>query len=184
MRAKAYCTYLSLRDLRQWVLVQMFPSSSQSAAKPSVFRVPKQARLALIHKEEGFSSCLDMENTTHQIQPIQYCWKTQLQRWCNRGLGRVDVDLCVCTTMNSELYEISGRDPNRDGFSVCIYININSCGRKNSTKRDRGEKNVLEGRMDLLAQCPDHPTKDKAIKKIDKRNVRVFSLGTSGQSLG
>ncbi|GFY62900.1 hypothetical protein TNIN_264941 [Trichonephila inaurata madagascariensis] len=84
------------------------------------------------------------------------------------------------------LYDSPSSSPERFWSRVTMwekesFIEMGCSIVKNSTK---GEKNVLEGRMDLLAQCPDHPTKDKAIKKIDKRNVRVFSLGTSGQSLG
>ncbi|GFX73576.1 hypothetical protein TNCV_2342811 [Trichonephila clavipes] len=48
MRAKAYCAYLSLRDLGAEMDVQMFCSNGQSDAKPPVFSF--QASLVLIYQ--------------------------------------------------------------------------------------------------------------------------------------
>ncbi|GFT21672.1 hypothetical protein TNCV_617751 [Trichonephila clavipes] len=48
MRVKAYCVYLSLRDLGTGLPVQMFRSSGQSDAKLPVFS--SQASLVLIYK--------------------------------------------------------------------------------------------------------------------------------------
>lgn len=72
-------------------------------------------RWVQIHTIQRFRASADLEESTHQIQPIQYRWKTKLHRWWNHGLGSnfslwSHWSACVLWK-DSDCFEISHLDP-------------------------------------------------------------------------